>query len=75
MMQGGLISLNLFNVVVDNVVRTWLEMTVYNQTVVQEGLGLNIWIFLGVFYANDNMIGAQDSEWLQNALNIIISLF
>ena len=36
--QGGLISLNLFNVVVDKVVRTWLYMTVEYQTVAQEGL-------------------------------------
>ena len=28
--QGGLIYLTLFNVVVDNVIRTWLAMTVEN---------------------------------------------
>ena len=36
--QGGLVSLTLFNVVVDNVIRTWLAMTVEDQRVDQDGL-------------------------------------
>ena len=55
-MQGGIISPNLFNVVVDNVVRTWLAMTVKYQTVVQEGLSLNLGRFLGVFYIDNDMV-------------------
>ena len=31
--QDGLISLTLFNMVVDNVVRTWMTMTVEDQVV------------------------------------------
>ena len=31
--QGGIISLTLFNTVVDNLVWTWLAMTVNNQVV------------------------------------------
>ena len=37
-MQVGIISPNLFNVVVDNLVRVWLDMTVEIQTDEQEGL-------------------------------------
>ena len=32
-------------------------------------------IYLGVFYTYVGMVGAQDSEWLQYTLNIIIGLF
>ena len=42
---------------VDNVVRTWLAMTVKYQTVVQEGLRLNLGRFLGVFYTDNDMVG------------------
>ena len=43
--------------------------------VAQEGLGLSVGRFLGFFYADYSMVRAQDSEWLQNALNILIGLF
>ena len=36
--QGGLLSLTIFNVVVDNVIRTWLAMTVEDQRVDHYGL-------------------------------------
>ena len=54
--KRGLISPTLFNVVVDNVVRAWLEMNAEYHTVVQEGLCLNVGICLGFFYANGGMI-------------------
>ena len=56
--QDGLISLYLFKVVVDNVVRTWKEITVNNQTVVQEGLLLNVVRCLVFFDSGDGMVGA-----------------
>ena len=37
--QGGLVFLTLFNVVVDNVIRTWLAMTVEDQRVDHDRLG------------------------------------
>ena len=37
--QGGLVSLTLFNVVVCNVIRTWLVMTVEDQRVAHDGWG------------------------------------
>ena len=65
----------LFNVVVDNVVWTWLTLTVKCQTLAQEGLVLIVGRCLGFFNANNNMVGAWDSEWLQNVLNVLIGLF
>ena len=62
MTQEGLISPTLFNMVVDNVVRTWMDMTVKDQVLAQEGLGLNVGRRMGVFYANDGMIGSRESE-------------
>ena len=64
MMQGGIISPTLFNVVVDNVVQMWLVMIIKEHTVEQEVLGLNMGRFLGLFYANNDMLRAQKSEWL-----------
>ena len=73
--QVELISTTLFNVVVDNVVWSWLAMNVEDQKVVQEGLGINVGRCLGVFYAEDVIVRTQEPEWLQNALNVIIGLF
>ena len=49
--QGSLVSLTLFNVVVDNVIRTWLSMTVEDQRVAHNGLGDTARRCMGVFYA------------------------
>ena len=56
-------------------VRTWLVTTIKYQMVVQEGLRLNIWRFLGVFYANNGMVEKRYSEWMYNVCNILIGIF
>ena len=61
--------------VVDNVVWMWLALTVKDHMVVQEGLGLNVGRCLGFFYTDDGMVEAQESEWLQKSLNVLIDLF
>ena len=38
-MQGGLLSLTLFNVVVENVIRTWFSMTVEDHKVDHDRMG------------------------------------
>ena len=40
----------------------------------QEVLGINVGRCLVVFYANNIMIRAQESEWIQNAINVLIDL-
>ena len=50
--------------VVYNLVWTWLTLTVEDLTVAQEGLRLNVGIYLGFFFSNNDMVGSQDSEWL-----------
>ena len=73
--QGGLVLSTLFNVVVDNVIKTWLAMTVENQRVYHDGLGVTIRRCLGVFYANDCMVVSRDADLLQHAINVMVGLF
>ena len=74
-MQGGLISPTLFNVVVDNVIRTWLAMTVEDHRMAHDGMGEDVGQRLGVLYADDCMFGSKDAEWLQHFMNILFGLF
>ena len=60
--QVGLVSPTIFNVVVDNVIITWMTMAVEDQRVDHEGLGETFGRCLGVFYSNDGMVGSQDPE-------------
>ena len=48
----------LFNVVVDNVTRTWLATKVEDQKVAHDRLGETSGQCLGVFYADDGMLGS-----------------
>ena len=73
--QIGLVSLTLLNVVVDNVIRTWLEMIVEDQRLTNDGLGDTVRRCLGVFYANNGMVSSRDPDWLQNTTNILVGLF
>ena len=53
--QGGLVSLTLFNLVVDNVIRTWLAMTADYQRVAHYRLVETFGRCLRVLYANDGL--------------------
>ena len=65
----------LFNVVVDNVIITWMAMTVEDQRVAQDGLGETVGRCLGVFYADDGMVGSRNSDWLQHTMNVLVRIF
>ena len=65
----------LFNLIIYNVVRNWLALTVEDQLVAQKGLGLAVGRCLGLFYVYNGVVGSQDLEWLRGALNMIIGLF
>ena len=67
-------SPTLFNMVVDNVIRTWMAMTVEDQRVAYYGLGETIGWCLGVFNSEDFMVGSHDSDWLQHAMNVLVGL-
>ena len=61
--KGGLVPLTLFNVVVDNVIRTWLTMTVEDQKVARDGLEETVGRCLLVFYAKNGMFGSRNPDW------------
>ena len=67
--------MTLFNVMVDNVVRKWMEMTVEDQELEQDGFCLDVGICRVFFCADDGMIRSRELEWIQNALNVLIGLF
>ena len=73
--QGGLVSPTLFNVVEDNVIRSWMAMMVEYQRVYQYGLVETVGRCVGVFCADDGMVGSRDSYWLQHAMNALVGLF
>ena len=68
-------SPTLLNMVMDNVIRTWLAMTVEYQRVAHDFLGEVFGRFLGRFYANDGMVGSRDPGWLQHSMNVLVGLF
>ena len=65
----------LFNVVVDNIIRTCMAMTVEDQRVAHDGLGETVGRCLGVFYTKDGMVGSRNLEWLQHAMTALVGLF
>ena len=73
--QGGLMSSTMLNVVVENIIRTWLDMKLEDQRVAHDGLGYTVGWCLGVFYADNGMVGSRDLDWLQHAMNVLVGLF
>ena len=73
--QGSLVSPMLFNVVVDNVIRTWLAMTAEDHRVDHYGLVDTSGRYLRLFYANYGMVGSLDADWVQHFMNILVGLF
>ena len=65
----------LLNLVVDNVIRTWLNRTVEDQRVSHDGLGYTLGRCLGFFNATNRIVGSRNSDWLQHAMNILVVLF
>ena len=53
----------------------WLALIVEDKLVAQEGLRLAVGRCLGLFYANNGMVGSRYPEWTQGALNVLFSLF
>ena len=77
MTQGSKFSPSAFNIIVDKVVRYWLALVLEDDggTVVLDGLGLTVRERLPLFYADDGFVGSRDSVWLQQALDVLLSLF
>ena len=65
----------LFNVVVNNVIRTCLATTVEDQRVAYDRLGETFGRCFVVLYADDDMVGLRNSDWLQHEMNVLVGLF
>ena len=65
----------IFKVAVDNVVRNCLSMTVEDDEIILDGMVHAVGRSMGVFYADDGLIGSRDSKWIQGSLKLLIGLF
>jgi hypothetical protein len=73
--QGGPLSAKLFNILVDVVVREWLCQLRDGDIVDPEELDLLMAAFFAIFYVDDAYLAARDPDFLQVALNSLVSLF
>jgi hypothetical protein len=73
--QGGSLSAKLFNILIDAVVREWLHQLHDGGIVDPEELDLLMAAFFAIFYVDDAYLAARDSNFLQVALNSLVSLF
>ena len=73
-MQGNPLSPPIFNVVVNAVVRHWVNSLVDEAEskgeTEREGRHQS-----SVFYANDGMVVSSDPAWLQGAFNALVAIF
>ena len=67
--------LTLFNVEVDSVARYWISLIVEDESSIHDGLRMAVGRIMGMFNANDGIIGLRYPEWLQRTINILIGLF
>jgi hypothetical protein len=73
--MGGQLSSKLFNILVDAVVREWLCQLHDGGIVDPEELDLLMMAFFAVFYIDDAYLAPRDPDFLQVALNSLVSLF
>ena len=73
--QGGPLSSLIFNVVVDAVVREWLQQTLDDDAARDGLLMAQSATRMVSFYVNDGVLSAIDPVWLQSAFNVLITLF
>ncbi len=73
--QGGPLSAKLFIILVVAVVREWLCKLCNGGIVDPEALNLLMVAFFAIFYVDDAYLAARDPDFLQVALNSLVSLF
>ncbi len=73
--QGGPLSAKLFNILVDAVVREWLRQLCDGGIMDPAELDLLMAAFFAIFYVDDTYLAARDPDFLQVALNSLVSLF
>ena len=65
-----------FNILADKVIRYWLSITIDDDgNTTRDGLGRTVRDMLALLYADDTLIAATNSQWLQQALDLLVQLF
>ena len=70
--QGAPGACTRCNILMDNVVRNWLQATIPGPA---NSITMTVARLLSLFYADDGLLGARDKGWLQNALTVLVSMF
>jgi Reverse transcriptase (RNA-dependent DNA polymerase) len=66
----------MFNILMDNVIRYWLQLVIEDEGEASTtGLGLTVAERLALFYADDGLIASTNTQWLQQALDALVTLF
>ena len=73
-MQGDPLSPTILNVVVDAVVRHWIDGKV-DETEEKGEMGREGRHQSAVFYTNDGMVVSLDPAWLQGAFSALVAIF
>ena len=69
------LSPNIFNVVVDAVIRNWVTIVGDPQEGTGQGLGESIQTLAALFYADDGIVASPESARLQGAFDVLMGLF
>ena len=68
--QGGLLSPEEFNIIIDNVLRYWLTLVISEKgDILEEEMGPTVATRLSLFYADGGLLTDEEHQWLQTALN------
>jgi hypothetical protein len=73
--QGGLLSAKLFNLMVDTVVREWLQILRDKLGLEGEELDEMMDALFAIFYIYNAYIVARDPIFLQRAIDNLVSMF
>ena len=72
--QGDPLSLMIFNIAIDSIVRHWAEK-VGQEGARSEGFIQEVLTKATLFYEDNDLITSLNSEWIQWAFNVLTSLF
>ena len=73
--QGGPLSARLFNILVDAVIRKWFRLLKSQVDSDEAELDDSIATFFAIIYINNAYLASRDTEFLQQALTILVGLF
>jgi hypothetical protein len=73
--QGGPLAAKLFNILVDAVVREWVQQLEENRDYKEGKLAALTATFFAIFYVDDVYLASRDAGFLQHALTFLVDLF